>query len=267
MKTRIFGTIIILTSLFWTVSCVQTLEKSEFKEFELTDSEGNTRKGGVYLPQGMDSKSTYPVIFMEDGLVFKECEFKHMIDSLIDYGIINPVIVACSFENKMTIPGYTISYRNAEFVETIAKTDIKLANLFDVHYNYFKDKFIPYINKNYPVSQEKTDRIFFGTSNSADFGITLGMRDGDMFSELWCYSPVYSDVSEYERLDAPVDFRICWGAKEEVGMFDYFPSLLKDIRKRGGNVESWVFNGGHDREWWKYWFSEELKRKFPYKAE
>ena len=25
-----------------------------------------------------------------------------------------------------------------------------------------------------------------------------------------------------------------------------------------------VFNGGHDRDWWKYWFSEELKRRFPY---
>ena len=265
MKTRIFGTILLFTSLFCTVSCVQTLEESKFKEFELTDSEGNTRNGGIYLPQGMNSKSSYPVIFMEDGLVFKECGFKHMIDSLIENEIISPVIVACSFENKMTIPGYTISYRNAEFVETIAKTDSKLSNLFDVHYNYFKEIFVPYIDNNYPVSEEKADRIFFGTSNSADFGVTLGMRDGDLFSEFWCYSPVYSDVTEYGMLTAPVNFRICWGAKEEVGMFDYFPTLIKDIRKRGGNVESWVFNGGHDRDWWKYWFCKELEHRFPYK--
>jgi len=266
MKKGIFGTILLFSSLFFTLSCVQTLEESKFEEFELTDSEGNTRVGGIYLPKGVNSKTTYPVIFMEDGLVFKECEFKHMIDSLIDYGIINPIIVACSFENKMTIPGYTISYRNAEFVDAIAKTDQELTKLFDVHYSYFKDIFIPYINKKYPVSEKISDRFYFGTSNSADFGITLGMRDGDMFSEFWCYSPVYSDVSQYGMLTAPASFRICWGAKEEVGMFDYFPTLIKDIRKRGGKVESWVFNGGHDRDWWKYWFSEDLKLRFPYKV-
>ena len=47
-------------------------------------------------------------------------------------------------------------------------------------------------------------------------------------------------------------------------MFDYFPNLLKDIRKRGGKVNSWVFNGGHDRDWWRYWFKQELMRRFPY---
>ena len=112
----------------------------------------------------------------------------------------------------------------------------------------------------------KSLSIFFGTSNSADFGITLSMRNQGFMNEYWCYSPVFSDVSDYGMLTTETQYRICWGAKEEIGMEDYFPNLLKDIRKRGGKIHSWVYNGGHDRDWWKYWFSEELKLKFPYKV-
>lgn len=265
MKKDIFAAILCFIAVMTAVSCDKKLEHSEFNEFELTDPDGTVRRGGIYLPQGMSTKAKYPVIIMEDGLVFKEAGFKHLVDSLIEVEAISPVIIACSFENKMTIPGYKMSYRNAEFIESLARTDSNLQKLFDTHYSYFKDTFIPYIINNYPVSADVADRIYFGTSNSADFGITLGMRETDMFSEYWCYSPVYSDVSGYGALDHKVNYRICWGSKEEAGMSDYFQTLIKDIRKRGGNVYSWVFNGGHDRKLWKYWFKEELQRRFPYK--
>lgn len=265
MKKGFYKIVFVLIALVTFFSCKKEYNESQFDEFEITDTNGLTRTGGIYLPKGMNSRSVYPVIFMEDGLVFKETHFKHMVDSLIEYGLIRPVIIACSYENKMTIPGYKIAYRNAEYLEAMAQTDSNLAKIFDDHYTYFKQVFIPYINKNYPVSTKISDRIFFGTSNSADFGITLSMRDEGLFSEFWCYSPVYSDINEYGTLESPVIYRICWGNKEEIGMFDYFPSLIKDIRKRGGDVSSWTYNGGHDREWWKYWFGEELVRRFPYK--
>ena len=172
MKKGIFTTILSLTVLMCAVSCDEVLQESQFKEFELTDQDGNVRTGGVYLPQGIKAKSQYPVVFMLDGRVFKESKFKHDVDSLIENGIISPVIIACSYENKMTIPGYRMAYRNAEFIESIAKTDPELSKLFDAHYSYFKDTFIPYINSNYPVKADAGDRVFFGTSNSADFGIT-----------------------------------------------------------------------------------------------
>lgn len=265
MKKSISQVILFIIALMASVSCTKTLEESQFNEFEIKDSNGTVRRGGVYMPKGIKTDSEYPVIFMEDGLVFKECGFKRMIDSLIEKHAISPVIVACSYENKMTVPGFRVAYRNAEYVEAIAKTNSDLAKLFDDHYVYFKNVFIPYINSSFPVSAKTDDRIYFGTSNSADFGLTLSMRENDMFSEYWCYSPVYSDVSEYGMLAEPVRYRICWGRKEEVGNDDYFPALMKDIRKRGGAVESWVFDGGHDRDWWKYWFREELIRRFPYK--
>ena len=261
---------ILLTSflmLLIAVSCnEETTSTSEFREFEIKCQDGTVRTGGIYLPQGIKSKDELPVIYMADGLVFKDCKFKSMIDSLIDLKAIRPVVIACSYENKKSVPGYKLAYRNAEYVEALAKSDNTLAQLFDNHINFFVNEFIPYIEKEAPVSKSAADRIFFGTSNSADFGITLSLRNQGLISEYWCYSPVYSDIKDYGLLTQETSYRICWGIKEEVGMEDYFPNLLKDIRKRGGKVHSWIFNGGHDRDCWKYWFSEELKLKFPYQV-
>ena len=263
-KKVIIPFILFIPLLTVILSCTGNSQESYFSEFEINDNSGTRRVGGIYIPMDIQKGKDYPVIYMEDGLVFKECNFKQLLDSLIENNIINPVIVACSFENKNTVPGYKISFRNAEFVESIAKTDSKLADLFTNHFNYFKDEFIPYIEKRYPVRKSRQDRIFFGTSNSADFGITLSMRVPSLIEEYWCFSPVNSNIEEYGLLSDKVTYRICWGNKEEIGMFDYFPSLVKDIRKRGGNIHSWVFNGNHDRNMWKYWFGQELKRRFPY---
>ena len=258
---------ILLSSFLMLLIAVSCHDKpttsSEFREFEIKCKDGSVRKGGIYLPQDIKANDELPVIYMADGLVFKDCHFKSMMDSLIDLKAIRPVVIACSYENKKTIPGYKISFRNAEYVEALAKNDNNLAQLFENHNDFFVDEFIPYIEKEAPVSKTAADRIFFGTSNSADYGITLSMRNQGLISEYWCYSPVYSDVSDYGMLSSGTSYRICWGIKEEVGMEDYFPNLLKDIRKRGGNVHSWVFNGGHDRDMWKYSFREELKNRFP----
>lgn len=249
------------------LSCDNPLsQESEFNEFQIKCKDGTVRSGAIYLPKGIKSNDKLPVIYMADGLIFKDCKYRKLMDSLVDNKCISPVVIVCSYENKMTVPGYRMAYRNAEYVEAIAKDDNTLATLFDNHYNYFINEFIPYAEKNAPISQKSDDRVFYGTSNSADFGITLSLRNPGLISEYWCFSPVYSDIRDYGLIEAPTSYRICWGAKEEVNMFDYFPNLLKDIRKRGGNVHSWTFNGGHDRGQWRIWFGEELKRRFPDKV-
>lgn len=262
MKKNGFGLLTIAAALVLT-ACNKTLEESQYNEFEFKCADGSVRNAAVYLPLGWTPKQEWPVIFMEDGLVFKDCDFKTSIDSLVDIGEIRPLVVACSYENKMKVPGFKISYRNAEFVENIARTDDKLMQLYDKHLSFFKDEFIPYITRKYSTAGSRDGRIFFGTSNSADFGLSLSMRDTTAFAEYWCYSPVNSSMSYYGMVPATTSYRICWGTKEEVGQFDYFPELIMSIRKRGGKVSSWVFDGGHDRAWWKYWFLEELKRQFP----
>ena len=257
--------VLTITVLSLFQSCKRTTAESEFKEFNISCKDGIVRSGGIYIPKGIKTDDKLPVIYMADGLVFKDCGFKKSLDSLIDSKSIRPIVVACSYENKKTVPGYNLAYRNAEYIEALAKNDNTLAKLFDNHYSFFVNEFIPYIQKEAPVSTSSEEMIFFGTSNSADFGITLSLRNPGLISEYWCYSPVFSNINDYGMISSPTSYRICWGIKEEVGMDDYFPDLLKNIRKRGGGVHSWVFNGGHDRSWWTYWFCEELKNRFPSK--
>lgn len=244
--------------------CSQQTDSSVFDEFELKSrSTGTERSVGVYLPAGYTSSQTYPVIYMEDGLVFKEGNYQHLLDSLIDNSIIKPVVVACSYEDKNRIEGFELAVRNAEYVETVAASDPALQTIFDNHLKYFTDEFIPAIEDKYSVSTERADRIYYGTSNSADFGLTLSLLRPELFHEYWCFSPVFSDMSSHGMIAESTSYRICWGVKEETKMsFDYFPALAQSLRKRGGSVRTWTFDAGHDRPAWELEFVKLLSEQF-----
>lgn len=245
-------------------SCIRQSKESQFVEESISSSYiGQERKIGVYIPKGYSKKAVYPVIFVEDGRVFSTGNYQHILDSLIDSDIIRPVIVACSYENQENLPGSALSYRNVEYVEKIAERDNRHKEIFDNHMDYFVKEFIPYIESKYSVSHERDERVFYGTSNSADFGITLSMRNPELLGEYWCFSPIFSDIGAYSFLKYPVSYKIAWGAKEEIeASFDYFPSLIQTIRKRGGKVDSFIYEGGHERPRWREQFVKVIKQKF-----
>ena len=63
------------SSLF--LSCNdKVLTESVFEELEIKDKDGGVRKGGLYLPLGYDSRQEYPVVYMADGLVFKDNSYR-----------------------------------------------------------------------------------------------------------------------------------------------------------------------------------------------
>lgn len=237
---------------------------SVYEEFQINSSAiGADRTVGVYLPKGYSGKTTYPVVYMEDGLVFSTGNYCHLMDSLIDNNIINPVVVVCSYEDQTRIHGFDLTMRNAEYLETVAMQAPELKDIFDRHLNYFVNELIPAAEKRYSISAECGGRVYYGTSNSADFGLTVSMIHSELFHEYWCFSPVCSDISTHGMLETPVAYKICWGAKEETGMsFDYFPNLIQSIRKRGGSVTNWTYPGGHERPIWEKEFVKLMSAKF-----
>ena len=217
----------------------------------------------VYLPANYTKSKTYPVIYGEDGLVIQSGRYKELLDSLIGDGLIEPVIVAVSYENKNVIPGYRMAYRNAEYVEAIANQDPQLTQIYNNHLNYFVREFIPYIEINYSVAKDREGRVYYGTSNSADFGLTLSFRMPDLFGEYWCFSPVYSQLWDYKPLAMPTKSYIDRGSKEEQGdMMIYFSTLIDFLRRSGGDVTEWTFQGGHDRAKWRADFIKMLQTRF-----
>ena len=69
-----------ICSLFILSSCVKTIESSQFNEFQIQCKDGTVRSGGIYIPGGIKSDDRLPVIYMADGLVFKDCYFKFRIN-------------------------------------------------------------------------------------------------------------------------------------------------------------------------------------------
>lgn len=242
----------------------EVVTKSQYIENQFySNSMKQNRTIAVYLPANYSSSNTYPVIYGEDGLVVQSGRYKELLDSLIGSGEIEPVVVAVSYENKNPIPGFRMAYRNAEYVEAIAGEDPQLTQIYNDHLNYFVQEFIPYIESNYSVAKKREGRIYYGTSNSADFGLTLSFRKPDLFAEYWCFSPVYSQLWDYKPLAMPTKYYIDRGSEEEKGdMIIYFANLVDFLRRSGGDVTEWTFQGGHDRAKWREDFIKMLITRF-----
>jgi enterochelin esterase-like enzyme len=254
-----------LAAIFVITACKQqSNQESIYREFQI-DSKclSESRSVGIYLPAGYSEKNEYPVIYAEDGMVLVSGDYKHLIDSLIDNGYIKPIVVACSYENTNKIPGFDLAYRNAEYVESLSRDNDTLRPIFDNHMNYFINEFITMIEDNYSVSKSRENMIYYGTSNSADFGITLSMMHPELMANYWCFSPVASNCDGYPMLEQKIEYNICWGLKEELSSDDeYFQLLVQSIRKRGGKVYDWAYPGAHDRECWRDEFVKMLVDRF-----
>lgn len=254
-----------MAAIFVITACKQqTNKESIFNEFQL-DSKflSENRSVGVYLPAGYSEKNEYPVIYAEDGMALVSGNYKHLLDSLINNGYIKPVVVACSYENNNQIPGLNLSYRDVEYNEILSRNNDTLRPIFDNHMNYFINEFMPTIEENYSVSKSRDDRIYFGTSNSANFGISLSMNSPELMANYWCFSPVASNCDGYGMLEQKIEYNICWGLKEEFSSEEeVFQPLVLSIRKRGGKVYDWTFSGANERECWRDEFVKMLVLRF-----
>lgn len=236
MKTAIRA--LLLSSVIFT-SCGSSDNTSGNICFDMEDSAGHKYSAVMHLPSNHSSKKPLPAVFIEDGgfLTDNGQEFWAAVDSLEEYGATGSVAVVC-LDGK---------------ADGAERTD------------FFVNTFIPYVQEKWNVGLTAGDRICFGASASADRCLTLSMQNDTLFSEYWCFSPSEADLSEFGLLSSPVEYRICWSAQEEIEHFNYYPSLVNAIRKRGGKVDSRAFDNSiaSRQAWWQYLFTEELKRRFP----
>lgn len=222
-------------SIITITSCNRTSDVSQKISFDIDGNDGQSYSASIYLPAGWSSDTPTPAVFIEDGMDFDNPRNWALMDSLYLHNAIGPVAIACLNGNRI-MPD---------------RTDI------------FINSFIPYVQKKWNTGLTADSRICFGTGSSADRCLELSMGNNTMFEEYWCFSPSEADLSEYGLLQEPVNYLICWGSKEEAENPDHYSGLLNCIRKRGGNVRSWKYDGGMEKGCWYYWFFHELMRRFP----
>lgn len=261
---------IVLSIVIFLASCktnstsnIKDLNNSTVETMEINSTNLNhSKKISIYLPIGYDAEKTYPAIYMECGRQWEEFRYKHIIDSLTETGDIVPLIVVCSTEDNMRISGTDHYYYEAELSSATAKGNAALETINNNYLSFYLNELIPAVESKYPISKDKEDRIFYGTMYSADFGITVGMNNPDLFDEYWCFSPGHSSVEQFGMIPGKTKFRICWGTKETVNADDYYPLLTSGIRKRGGSITKWSFEGIPSGRNWRTAFKKCLIEKF-----
>ncbi|MCQ2127691.1 MAG: hypothetical protein MJZ06_09710 [Bacteroidaceae bacterium] len=222
----------IAVSVILLAGCTAGTQDRDIKEFTIKDAQGNSLEAQAYIPQGWSNKEGGPAVFVLDNSLFNDGMLWRGIDSLYECNVLKPIVIARLHDKRGTCSAET-----------------------------FSTSFIPYVQENFNAGV--TENIFFGVGNEADTGLAISMSGNARIDEYWCYSPANSDLSGYGMLPQETSYRICYGAKEEIGRFEYYPALLNSIRKRGGHVESWTYDGSADPDWWKAWFLYELEKRFP----
>jgi len=212
----------------------------------------------IYLPKDYSDSVPYPVVFATDGQMITDGRYRALLDSLIDRKIIPPIILAGAYSNEKPVP-VNLSYRHYEYVETMGSADDpKLKDLFVNHIGFFAEELIPYIEKRYSVSKERSSRFFYGASNGAGFGITLSRIHPELFSELICFSPLGEKVKSIKwRPNISPTLHIAYGSNEDFAM-DKYQALVKRLKKQKYRYTAIVYDGGHERLKWEREFVREL---------
>lgn len=240
MKKPIVKTSIILLAILLTVSCTEV--GSQYVESNLESQyTGDVRTIGVYLPDGYNKKNTYPTIYMADGISFNSGDYRHVLDSLIGHGIIEPIIVSCSYNSKGV---------SASSSET-----------FNI--DFFTEELMPFVESKYSVSSDRNDKVYYGISGSADAGLKISLTRQELMSEYWCFSPLNSDISFYSSLSESTAYKIYWVNKDELkSSFDYFPSMVNSLRKRGGSVKTKTLDTPSSTRVWREEFIKLVSTRF-----
>jgi predicted esterase len=99
--------------------------------------------------------------------------------------------------------------------------------------------------------------LFYGCSNGAGFGITLGLKYPSLFSDCICFSPLGGSVEKIEsEKNRYPNFYLSYGATEIEPFIEAYKTLDDTLTKAKIDHLTHVYNGGHDRKKWEEEFSK-----------
>lgn len=134
----------------------------------------------VYLPSNYQPGTTYPVIYVTDGYEYlheRMGNMKVVLDNLIDQKKIEPVI-AVFIDHREPV----------NRANNRRMTELALNNKY---LTFFRDEFIPQIEKNYPVSRQPDGRAILGTSMGGLTAAYFAFQSPGLFGLAGIQSPAF----------------------------------------------------------------------------
>lgn len=195
----------------------------------------------VYTPQGMSQDDKLPTIYVTDG------------QSYIDQGHMVTVLDELITSRKMVpIIAVFVDNRNPEDLRENRRNYQLLCN--ENYVKFYLFELIKTIEKNYPVSTDRIDRVIQGVSFGGFNAACFGLMAYDKFGGISMHSPANSKFlkllqNEYEMSDTlPLKIFLSIGNKNDNSIQGV--RFMKVLLKKNYDLTYRKNNEGHN---WKNW--------------
>ena len=219
-----------------------------------SDSLGYDLQYRVYEPEGMRRNSELPALYITDGQWYiSRGELPALLDREIAAGNIEPVLVV--FVDSRNPDNLQQNRRNQQFFCNPRYVD------------FFTDELLPTIDKEYPSSAMRDDRVILGLSFGGRNSACFGLMAYDSFAGIAMQSPANSEMMEELRFQymaqekLPLKFFMSVGTVNDNTQAGR--QLMETLKFQGYDLTYREVNEGHDWDNWGALLDDVLYTFFP----
>lgn len=214
------------------------------------------RDVSVYVPPDVQEGERLPVIYLADGATQ---QYAAVLEAAVAAGHARPaLIVGINSSNARASgcarPGHC-DRRNLEYLPHFSAAGSGPDSPFGRHLRFVTDELMPRIERDYPASARREDRISAGFSSGAVWALAAASRRPDLFTGVIAMSPG-------GEASAP-EARALGRARALIGAGLYEPRFLESARRwaaaarsGGTEVRHREMASGHTHMMWEMLFAE-----------
>ena len=219
-----------------------------------SDSLGYDLQYRVYEPEGMRRNSELPALYITDGQWYiSRGELPALLDGEIAAGNIEPVLVV--FVDSRNPDNLQQNRRNQQFFCNPRYVD------------FFTDELLPTIDKEFPSSAMRDDRVILGLSFGGRNSACFGLMAYDSFAGIAMQSPANSEMMEEMRFQymaqekLPLKFFMSVGTVNDNTQAGR--QFMETLKFQGYDLTYCEVNEGHDWDNWEPLLDDVLYTFFP----
>ena len=219
-----------------------------------SDSLGYDLQYRVYEPEGMRRNSELPALYITDGQWYiSRGELPALLDGEIAAGNIEPVLVV--FVDSRNPDNLQQNRRNQQFFCNPRYVD------------FFTDELLPTIDKEYPSSAVRDDRVILGLSFGGRNSACFGLMAYDSFAGIAMQSPANNEMMEELRFQymaqekLPLKFFMSVGTVNDNTQAGR--QFMETLKFQGYDLTYCEVNEGYDWDNWEPLLDDVLYTFFP----
>ncbi len=216
----------------------------------------------VYVPD-VEPEEKLPVVYLTDGSAMDS--YVGPIDWKIRNGQLRPMIVVGIHSggyvgDRNKVQSLKFDYRAQEYLKAVGDERYKKHCLF------LKDEVIPFVEKNYGASSDRSKRVLSGYSNGGACALTLSIDYPELFANVFPYSVAFFDRDNLReeikgKIKSLPNYRFAAGSLEH--FIKGTRASHEILSNAGANAEIRTYVAGHDPLLWLVALLDDLETVFP----